>query len=358
MSNPMLIQSQEFESARIMIIDDESINIDILYELLQSEGYKNISFFTSPVDACSQYRQQHYDLVLLDIVMPEMDGFEVMDCFSSYGKVIPAAVIILTAKNDKSIRIRALEKGARDFIAKPFDQDEVLCRVRNLLEINLSLNKLNNYSEILEEAVQDRTTKLVHTQLEIVRRLAYAAEYRDTETANHTMRVGWYSKLIGQDIGLEEIKVGLLFQASPMHDIGKIGIPDKILLKPGKLEEEEWDLMKRHTTIGAKILGDDNSELIQTAREISLYHHEKWDGSGYPRGLSGEAIPINGRIVSIADVYDALTSERPYKKPWKVEEALDYIRQESGKFFDPELTNSFFRVLPDILEVQEKMKDG
>ncbi len=143
-----------------------------------------------------------------------------------------------------------------------------------------------------------------------------------------------------------------------MHDIGKIGIPDAILLKPGKLDRDEWHLMKQHTTIGARILGDDNSELIQTAREISLYHHEKWDGNGYPRGLSGEAIPINGRIVSIADVYDALTSERPYKRPWKVDEALGYIRRESGQFFDPEVVNLFFRILPDIQEIQGKMKDG
>jgi putative two-component system response regulator len=207
---------------------------------------------------------------------------------------------------------------------------------------------------ILEQKVRERTRELEETRMEIIRRLGRAAEYRDNETGLHIIRMSKFSQILGQATGMSDQDSGMLLNASPMHDIGKIGIPDSILLKPGKLDADEWEIMKTHSSIGAKILSGHPSELMQMAREIALTHHEKWDGSGYPGGLSGEEIPLSGRIVALADVFDALTSERPYKKAWAVDDAVSFIKENSGKHFDPTLVELFIDRLDEIIEVRDK----
>lgn len=340
--------------ARILMVDDEPVNLKLLEKMLSTDGYANIHTLTDSREVQATYEREHFDLILLDINMPHLNGFEVMEGLKRVESDGYLPVLVLTAQSDRETRLRALEAGARDFLCKPLDRAEVLNRIRNILEVRLLHNDARDQNRILEEKVQARTRELYDTQLEVIRRLGRAAEYRDNETGLHIIRMSKFSQMMGEKTGMSERDTEMLLNASPMHDIGKIGIPDSILLKPGKLDAEEWKTMQTHTSIGAEILSGHSSPLLIMAREIALTHHEKWDGSGYPEGRSGTDIPLVGRIVAVADVFDALTSERPYKKAWPVEEAVSYIDEQAGKHFDPDLVAVFHEVLNDILAIKEQ----
>lgn len=345
-------------NATILIIDDEPANLRLLEKILRSEGYQDLHLLHDPRGALAQYRSARPDLILLDLNMPHLDGYQVMEQLQSIGDPLLPPIVILTAQHAQDYLLRALSAGARDFISKPFDRNELLMRVRNLLDAQLAHRLLHDQKSLLEEIVASRTEALRHTRLQVVRRLGMAAEYRDEETGNHILRMSHTAALLARTIGWSDADCDLMLHASPMHDIGKIGIPDAILLKPGRFEPDEWEVMKRHTLIGAKLLGDDESDLMQMAGIIALNHHEKWDGSGYPHGLAGSAIPEAARIAALADVFDALTSERPYKQAWPVEAAIDLITQHSGSHFDPDLVIAFREQLPAVLEIRDRFSDA
>ena len=347
----------QYFSARILIIDDEEFNIKLLETFLKQAGYKNILSTQQPAIATDLYLQYQPDLVLLDLNMPVMDGFEVMSEFQKLEKDSYLPVMVLSANTEEDSRLRALNAGAKDFINKPFCKTEVMMRIRNMLEVRLLHKKLCQHNENLEEQVAMRTRELRDSQLEIVQRLGLASEFRDNETGQHIIRMSYYSKIIAQQIGLAAEESELILNASPMHDIGKLGIPDAILLKPGKLTNDEFETMKLHTTIGAQLLEDGRSDIIDAARTIALSHHEKWDGTGYPAGLAGNDIHLYGRIVAIADVFDALTSVRPYKRAWSVQDALHEIKRTSGSHFDPEIVEHFIKAFPTILEIKAAYAD-
>ena len=348
------------KNANILLVDDEEANVKLLARILQSAGYQNIVFTQDSRQTLPLLQEHHSDLLLLDLNMPYMDGYEVMDQIKT--QLNPddqPPILVLTAQSMQDSRQRALDNGARDYVTKPFDIQELLSRVRNLLEVHCAQKFMRNQNHLLEEMVEARTRdlqaahqKLHESRLQVVRRLGRAAEYRDNETGLHIIRMSKIAALLGQAAGMSEIEANLLLNASPMHDIGKIGIPDQILLKPGKLDPEEWAIMQTHAQIGANILAEDDSELLCMAREIALTHHEKWDGSGYPNGLVGETIPLVGRVTALADVFDALTSERPYKKAWSTEDAVALITSESGKHFDPVLVTHFLKLLPKINDIR------
>lgn len=340
--------------ARVLVVDDEPANVKLLQKMLTAAGYHNVDTTVDSRDVKTLYTNNSYDIVLLDINMPYLDGFEVMEQLRQLvnGDYLP--VLVLTAQTDRDTRIRALEAGARDFVTKPFDRLEVLNRIRNMLEVRLLHKQVRNQNVILEHKVRERTRELNETRLEIIRRLGRAAEYRDNETGLHIIRMSKFAQLLGKKMGMSDAEAEMVLDASPMHDIGKIGIPDSILLKPGKLDADEWNTMKTHSAIGAEILSGHHSELLETARIIALHHHEKWDGGGYPHGLKGESIPLVARIVALSDVFDALTSERPYKKAWPVEDAIAEIRKLSGSHFDPAVVRAFDVVLPEVINIRDR----
>lgn len=340
------------EQSRIFAVDDEPANLKLLDKMLTSQGYSSPVLIQDPREVLAHYRVARPDLILLDLNMPNMDGFQVMEQLKALADPLPPPIIVLTAQAGREHLLKALAAGARDFVGKPFDRIELLMRVRNLLDAQLAHHLLFNQKAVLEEMVHIRTEDLKQTRLQVVRRLGIAAEYRDNETGLHIVRMSQYSCVLARSLGWSEEDCELMLNASPMHDIGKIGISDAILLKPGKFEPDEWEIMKTHAMIGANILDGDKSSLMTMAKDIALTHHERWDGSGYPNALKGTDIPQSGRIVAIADVFDALTSARPYKKAWPVEEAVASIRQGRGAHFDPEVEEHFHRCLPEFLEIR------
>ncbi len=321
---------------QILVVDDEPANLRVLKQILQDD-YR-LSFAKSGEEALRLVNNSKPDLILLDIMMPDMTGLEVCKALKSQPSTQSIPVIFVTALNEESDEAQGLELGAVDYITKPVSAAIVRARVKTHLSL-----------------VQTDTLK--ETRLQIIQRLGRAAEYKDNETGMHVMRMSYYSQILARAYGLCETHAELLLHAAPMHDIGKIGIPDNILLKPGKLTDEEFAVMKSHPQIGADILGEDDSDILKMAKTVALTHHEKWDGSGYPNGLAGEAIPIEGRIVALADVFDALTSARPYKKAWTIDEALTFIRDQSGRHFDPKLVVLFDEVLAEILEIKGRFVD-
>ncbi|MBE0507509.1 MAG: response regulator [Marinospirillum sp.] len=340
-------------NSRILLVDDEPANLKLLRKMLSGQGYNNLVEIKDPREVISAYQQQRPDLILLDINMPHLDGYAVMDQLKALQDVLMPPILILTAQHQREYMLRALDGGARDFLSKPFDRNELLMRVRNLLEVHLAHRMMHEQNALLEQKVAERTRELDSTRLQVIRRLGRAAEFRDNETGLHVVRMSKYAAILARSLGWSNSECELLLNASPMHDLGKIGIPDYILLKPGKLAPDEYQIMQDHARIGATLLDGDESELLSLAREIAETHHEKWDGSGYPKGLVGEAIPLSGRITALADVFDALTSSRPYKKAWAIEDALNFIKEQSGRHFDPELVKHFERCLPEILAVRE-----
>lgn len=340
-------------SARILIVDDEPTNLKLLDKMLQSQGYSNLELVQDPREVIDRYQAARPDLILLDINMPHLDGFAVLRLLKELNDTLLPPIVVLTAQQGRDYVLRSLAEGARDFISKPFDRVELLMRVRNLLEAHLAHRMVHDQKGVLGEMVQQRTRELNDTRLQIIRRLGRAAEYRDNETGLHIVRMSNYSALLARSLGWDAAACELMLNASPMHDIGKIGIPDAILLKPGKLDPHEWEVMKTHATIGADLLSGDDSPLLDLARTIALAHHEKWDGSGYPHALAGESIPQAGRIVAVADVFDALTSARPYKKAWSHDAAVDYIKENSGKHFDPEVVEHFLRNIEHVIQIRQ-----
>lgn len=340
----------ELTSAKILIVDDQVTNVIVLQKMLTQVGYQHVFYTTDAREAVAMYLQLDVDLLLLDIRMPHLDGFQVLERLQrelADDDYLP--VLVLTAELSTETRARALENGAKDFLTKPFDRLETLQRIRNILEVRLLHRKLRDYNVELEREVKKRTLELENSRMEVIRRLGRAAEYKDNETGNHIMRMSKFSQLLARAAGMAPAEVDMILCAAPMHDIGKIGIPDRILLKNGKLDAEEWEIMKTHAEIGSDILSGSDSSLLIMAARIAISHHEKWDGSGYPKGLCGEEIPIEGRICAICDVFDALTSERPYKPAWSIEAALGYIKQSSGQHFDPHLVGLFESILDEIL---------
>jgi len=346
--------NNNLKEASILVVDDEPANIRLVEKMLAMTGYRNVISTVDSTQVLSLYQEHNSDLILLDLDMPKLDGFAVLDKLGGLKNVILPPILVLSAMHMQSFRQRALDNGARDYVTKPFDADELLSRVRNLLEVQLANKYMLHQNEILEQKVRERTQAINLSRLQVVRRLGRAAEYRDNETGLHIIRMSKIAVVIGRAAGLNEEQCDLLLHAAPMHDIGKLGIPDHILLKPGKLDADEWTIMQTHSQIGADILFGDESDLLSMAHDIALAHHEKWNGKGYPNGLSGEDIPLVGRITAVADVFDALTSERPYKKAWTITRAVDLIKAESGQHFDPALVKCFVDNLSTITKIKEE----
>lgn len=343
---------------KVLICDDSITNVLILDKLLESEGFKDVTKLTDPTKVLPTMQADNYDLLLLDIEMPGLNGFEVMQQINESAvakQLVP--ILILTGKQGSEIRNKALESGAQDFVNKPFDQTEVVLRVKNLLRVRLAYLSQAKIAEDLEIKVQERTEELEKATSILIKRMAQAGEMRDTDTGKHVMRVGQYARILSDASGLPPEVTYLIEKAAPLHDLGKIGIPDSILLKEGKLTNEERELIKEHAKMGADLLSEHESMLIQMAASIALTHHERWDGNGYPNNLSGESIPVEGRITAISDVFDALTTVRPYKDAWPIEKAVELIKCEGGKQFDPNLVEVFLRELDKIVAVREKYDD-
>lgn len=338
-----------YAEARILLVDDQDLNLRLLQSILRKAGYENIMSSADPRDVvqiCAAFRP---DLILLDLMMPYLDGFQVMEQLAPVpnGSYLP--ILVLTADVSPEIKTRALSLGAKDFLTKPFDYTEVLLRIKNLLETRFLYQQLQGQNQRLEERVLERTRELEEAQFEILERLTVASEYRDDDTGQHTRRVGYVSSILAKASGVPEYAVGLIERVAPLHDVGKIGISDEILLKPAKLTMYEFEAMKTHTIIGARILSGGHSEMVRMAQTIALTHHERWDGTGYPHKLAGVAIPEVGRIVALADTFDALMHQRPYKEAWPFDKAVEEIRRQSGKQFDPHLVDVFLQMDADTL---------
>ena len=345
------------ENARILVVDDEASNLKLMERMLTSQGCEYVTAICDPRDVAGRIENERFDLILLDLNMPHLDGYQVMEQVGKLDVPVLPPIIVLTAQHGKDFLLRALSMGARDYITKPFDRNELIMRVRNQLEAHLAHQFLNAQKEVLENMVRVRTEELWQSRLQVVQRLGRVAEFRDEETGSHIMRMSHICQLMARELGWDEDQCDLVLNASPLHDIGKVGIPDAILLKPGKLDAQEWEVMKTHTNIGARMLEGDDSALIVMARDIAISHHEKWDGSGYPNGLANDEIPVAGRMAAVADVFDALTSERVYKKAWSLEETMAMIRDNSGKHFDPQLVEVLSDNLSEVLEIKDRYRD-
>ena len=338
---------------KILIAEDQVQNIAILKKVLIPQNYQ-LMIANNGREALELLAKEIPDLILLDIMMPEMDGFETIQNIAKIPGTENVPIIFLTSQTEPENITRGFELGAVDYIYKPFNARELLARIKTHMENA----RLRNH---LEKEVEKRSGEIIemHKELsiayrEIIIRLGLAAEYRDNETGLHIQRIGLFAAFLAEKLGRDQAKTRVLKTAAMMHDVGKIGIPDEILLKPGKLTPEEFDLMKKHTTIGFHLLDNIHSDLTKESAQIALTHHEKWNGTGYPHGLSGNDIPLGGRLTALVDVFDALTSHRPYKEPWPVEKAVQLIRDESGKHFDPEIVDIFLINLDGILEIKNR----
>lgn len=353
-----------FES-NILIVDDQPQNVTLLEAMLKHAGYINLTSTSDSREVEDLFQRTKFDLILLDIQMPHLSGLDILEWLSGRVRADYLPVLVLTAQTDMETRLAALKGGAKDFITKPFNTIEVLNRISNMLEIRNLFKERQRQNEILESKVLTRTLELENSnlelsnaRLEIIHNLGRAGEYRDDETGNHVWRMSKSCEMLALAAGLGEDLAQQILLASPLHDVGKIGIPDKILLKPGRFDAAEWEIMKGHVEIGADIIGNPGNALMDMAQSIVLNHHEKWDGSGYPAGLRGEEIPIEGRIAAICDVFDALTSERPYKKAWTDSDATDYLRDNMGSHFDPQLATLFIELLPGVVEIRSIHSDA
>ncbi|MCF8088535.1 MAG: two-component system response regulator [Desulfotignum sp.] len=339
----------------ILLVDDTKSNVDVLVNALKDQYKLGVSL--SGEDAVRFAKQNLPDLILLDIVMPGTDGFDVCHRLKADPRTRDIPIIFITAMDDLTHKTKGFDVGAVDYITKPFDITEVKARVKTHLTLKLAGEALKNQNAILEEMVRERTKELRKAQIEVINRLGKAAEYRDQDTGTHINRMSKYCRLMGKALGLSREEYDRLDLASTMHDVGKIGISDNILLKPGKLDTREWESMRSHTRIGEELLSGGTSQLLDVARIIAMTHHEKWDGTGYHQHLKGKDIPLVGRITCICDVFDALISRRPYKDPWPVEDALAEIKKGSGVFFDPELVEVFLSLEPEIQKIVDTHHD-
>jgi putative two-component system response regulator len=353
------------EKFRILIVDDDDLSRVSLRKLFQPEDVE-IDVARDGLEALRKIRKKQPDIVLLDLYMPRLNGLEVIKKLKGDDSTDKIPILIVTAMDDRKLRIEAIEAGADDFFPKPVDTLVLHARIRTLLKMKQRFDEMTEYQRLLEIAVKKRTGQLEAAlrvsemaALETVYRLMRAAEYKDEETGAHIQRMASYATAVASALDMPSDFVKHLLHAAPMHDLGKIGIPDHILLKPGKLSAEEWTVMQTHTEIGAKILAGSDSEFIQMAEIVALNHHERWDGKGYPRGIGGNDIPVAGRIVAISDVFDALTSSRPYRKePMPVEKAFEIIAADRETHFDPGITDVFLHLRKEILHLRESFKES
>src|SRR3954453_11552477 len=336
--------------ATILVVDDTPTNISVLMEILRGD-YRVLASINGEQALKIARGDPAPSLILLDVMMPGMSGHEVCQRLKGESRTRKIPVIFVTAMSQVEDEAKGFALGAVDYITKPVSRPIVKARIKTHLA-------LYDQNCELERLVRERTAELRHTRLEIIKRLGRAGEFRDNETGMHVIRVAHYCRLLGEAVRMNEEDVDLLFHAAPMHDVGKIGIRDNILLKPGKLDDDEMKVMRQHVPFGAEIIGEHSDGLLSMARIIALTHHEKWDGTGYHRGLKEEEIPLVGRITSIADVFDALTSMRPYKKAWPTEDAVTLIQREAGRSFDPELVQKFVALVPQILAIREQFSDA
>jgi putative two-component system response regulator len=359
--------------SKILIVDDEPINIKVVKKHLQGYGYTNFHTTTEPKRVIDLARAERPDIVLLDIMMPEVSGIEILDQLRKDNELQRVPVVILTAVGDARIKKKALELGATDFLTKPVDPSELVLRVGNALVVKSHYDHLSDYSNQLEQQVRARTAELMASRRGLVQTLARAAEYRDNETAHHIIRVGRYVGIIARELDLPHQIADLLEEASLLHDVGKLGIPDAILRKPGKLTDDEYETMKQHCTFGRRIVqsspecawerygtqsqlgriepGNANAWLIPVAATIAQSHHEHWDGGGYPLGLKGEDIPLEGRITAVADVFDALSTHRPYKEAYPYEKCIAIMQRGRATHFDPNVLDAFLRRTDNVMQV-------
>ena len=352
--------------SRILIVDDVLVNVKVVRAHLETVGYRDIVSVTDATQVVSTVYRDDPDILLLDIMMPEISGLDILQTLRADNRYARLPVLILTGAESRELKTEALRLGATDFLTKPVDPEDLIPRVRNALLVK-------SYQDNLERKVRERTIAFEKSQQEVIHCLARAAEYRDNDTGNHVVRVGRFAGLTARELGLDDRRVQLIEQAAMLHDVGKIGIPDAILLKPGKLTPEEFETVQKHcgfgkkifqaisrdeygvlmthTTLGAAIVGCD-SPLLQMARTIALTHHEKWDGTGYPLGLAGEDIPIEGRITAVADVFDALSSVRPYKPAFPLDKCLAILEEERGKHFEPRIVDAFLARRQEVVAIQ------
>ena len=330
----------------VLVVDDTPENIDILVGILKDD-YEVVAALNGLAAIKLIQSGKLPDIILLDVMMPKMDGYQVCQILKKDYTTRHIPVIFVTAKVEIEDELKGFSLGAADYIFKPFSPPVIKARIKTHLA-------LCNQNRELERKVVQRTVQLNETRLQVIQRLGRAAEYKDNETGMHVLRMSHYSRVLALATGMNEEEADLLLNAAPMHDIGKIGIPDRIILKPGKLDADEWEIMKTHCEIGAEIIGDDSCDLLEMAKLVALTHHERWDGTGYPKGLKADEIPRVGRIVAIADVFDALTSKRPYKEAWSIEDATEVIKKDAGTHFDPYLVSLFVNILPEVLKIKER----
>lgn len=358
--------------ARVMIVDDEPLNLTVVRKFLQRAGYTRFDEVLDSTQALARIYSESPDILLLDLMMPDVSGLDILSAVRADPQLDSMPILVLTASCDRDTKAEALNLGATDFLAKPVDPVELVPRVRNALLVK-------RREDALEKLVSKRTAEVVRSRREVIHCLARAAEFRDNETGRHVLRVGKYTGILARELGFDESEAEQIELAATLHDVGKIGIPDSILLKPGKLEPEEFELMKQHSgfgkkivqpmttdeytafsshaEVGSRLIGDCTSPILRLASRISLTHHEKWDGSGYPLGLAGEDIPIEGRITAVADVFDALSSRRPYKAPFPLEKCVQILKEGSGKHFDPVVVDAFLARQKEIVAVQIEYAD-
>ena len=344
---------------KVLIVDDESTGRTILTKIIQQvEEDVDVAAFDNPLDALKWLENNHPDLIVTDYRMPQMNGVELIRQIQEIPGSQDIPIMMITVVSEKSVRYDALEAGATAFLTRPIDQIECRTSCRNLLKLHEQQSIIQDRADWLARQVEVATQQIVSREKETLIRLAKAGEYRDEGTGFHVVRMAKYSRQIAEALGLSEKECDEIEYAAPMHDIGKIGIQDNVLLKPDKFEPDEWLMMQQHTTIGHSILSNSQSRYIQTGSIIALNHHEKFDGTGYPNGIAGKDIPLVARIVSVADVYDALTSTRPYKEAWATDDAKDYLETNSGSQFDPLCVEAFFERIDNVDEIQINFSDG
>ncbi|MCC6572170.1 MAG: response regulator [Planctomycetes bacterium] len=353
---------QDSANNTVLVVDDDADNRALIAEALLPE-FKAITAQDGREGLDLLARAPQTPLVIVsDVNMPRMDGLEMSQRVRIDPRLRETPIMLLTGNADRDFKLRALELGIDDYVCKPADLDEVKLRVRNLANVSAARGLMRTYAEVLEQSVEQRTreltralTDLSEARTETIMKLSVACEYRDDDTAQHLSRMAAYSAIIARGMGMTPAQVEMITTAAPMHDVGKIGVPDNILLKPGKLTADEFRIMQRHPGIGGRILGNSHSPVLKVAELIALSHHEKWNGSGYPRGLKESQIPIEGRIVALADVFDALTTQRCYKPAFPVDRSLEIIHEGDGSHFDPKVTSAFFAALDEVREVCRSM---
>jgi putative two-component system response regulator len=334
-----------------LLVDDSRSVLDLLKRHIEADGTVRVMAFLNPLEAIEAARVTEFDLVLVDYEMPEMDGISLIRALRELPNLADVPIAMITSMESDEVRMQALEAGATDFVPKRSQNFEMKVRLRNLVRLGLAVRKLNDRAADLASEVADATRKLQEREEEIILRLALAVEYRDSDTGEHTLRVAQYSRLIAEQLGLSPRVCREIYLAAPLHDVGKVAIPDNILLKPARLNDDEMAIIRSHTTIGERILADSHCELIQLGAQIASAHHERWDGSGYPRGLKGVDIPIPARVVAVADVFDALTTKRPYKEAMPLAAARDYLVEKSGIEFDPACVEAFLSRWRDVAAI-------